>query len=124
MPTKPHEHEFSLPARLLRLAISVEDINGRIARLTQNLHLNLSQESELHRVFQLEGVDNNPYRQHRLEELRGLLVLRYDLVRHHCASLGFAATRTLIEYAAQQLESSGFNPLLSGADVQHLCAET
>lgn len=111
--------------RVERIAISVEDINARIARLTQMLSLDLSTETDMLRVFRLEGADEgNRHRQQRLEELRALMVMRYGMIRHCAQSLGMAATRSLFIGAEEPSPDARRDPCTSGADLRHLFGET
>lgn len=123
MPTNPLNDMFSLQHRLERLASALEDVNNRIARLTQSLHLNLSSSGQLHHVLQLDQAEANRHRQQRLQELRGLLVIRYDMIAHYAAALGRDATCSLLLYAQQRLLDEGFDPEVSGADIRHLAGQ-
>jgi len=118
-------YRFSMRHRVERIALSVEDLSMRIARLTQMLSLDLSQDTDMLRVFRLDGVDESSrHRQQRMEELRGLLVMRYGMIRRYAQSLGAPATRSLFVCAQEQLAVRGLNPRVSGADVSRLFGET
>lgn len=110
--------------RVERMAISVEAISARIARLAEMLGLDLRQESEVQRVLGLDGADSgDARRQHMLQELHALLVMRYGIAKRYAQDVGVAATRSILLCAQEQFVRDGFAPGSSGADVSRLFGE-
>lgn len=106
--------------RVERIASSVDNINQRITRLTRMLNLGLDTEADMLRLFRLEGTDAGSPQRPQLEELRALVVMRYDMINHCVQSLGMSATRSLFVGADEAPVSEGGQPCASGPDVFHL----
>ena len=101
-----------------RLSFSVEQINARIARIAQTLHVSLDKDSDIEHALQRSTSSSGDARQRRLrEELRGLLVLRYGMATSFSQKLGSSLTRELFAYAEENVQRSGFS---DGADGMHL----
>ena len=118
---------------------SIEALNARIARLAIGLGVSLENEAELAQLMShnhpassvaherrghagqadVTHLTANPDRRvaHKLEELRGLLVLRYGMQTRYVDEVGIDATRQIMEEAEAHLERDGFKP---GADGVHL----
>jgi hypothetical protein len=54
------------------------------------------------------------------EELRGLIVLRYDIQKHYVEQVGVVVTRQILEDAETSLERQGFKPGEDGIDIARL----
>ncbi len=112
-----------LPDQAQHLKQRFVSLNARIARLVQLLDAKLETEADVQRLLSRQlpvFTDAQPARgsaQHRLlqewEELRGLVVLRCELVAHTLEQLGLELTLQLTELAEQDLLRQGFK---SGAD--------
>lgn len=117
---------------------SIEALNARIARLAIGLGVSLKSDDEVIRVMSRQqmvlvsherrvGLErreasrtgSGPERRvaHQWEELRGLLVLRYDVETRYVDEVGVTATRQILVEAEAHLERAGFKP---GADGVHL----
>jgi hypothetical protein len=115
-----------------RLAVSMEALNARIARLAMALGVNLDDraavdalmvkqltfpgEAERRRASAAgshDTVTSERRTAHKREELRGLLVLRYQMETTSLNDNGFAATRQVMAQAKEHLVRQGFKP---GAD--------
>ena len=115
-----------------RLSASMEGINARIARLASALNVPLNDPQAVNALMakpQVEAVINerrsaqsdlahvsvsSEHRQaHLHEELRGLLVLRYQMETASLDDNGLAVTREAMAQAEEHLIRQGFKP---GAD--------
>ena len=125
----------ALTAHLQRMSDSVERLSARIARLATILGVDLQNDSEIHRVLNIDGGAPGGYERRRSasqppgperrksnqqEELRALLVLRYSMSRRYVDRIGVQATRHVLVNAQYQMELDGFKPGASGADVRRL----
>ena len=124
------------------LALSIEALNARIARLAIGLGVPLDTEAEIAQVMNLkhpastvaherrthqDGIDvthlgANPDRRvaHKFEELRGLLVLRYGVESRYVNDVGADATRQIMSDAEASLERDGFKPGADGINLKRL----
>lgn len=120
-----HAHEA------LRRESTVTDLTMRIARLAIALGLQLDQEQDVHRVLHhTEAPASGDEMAHRVlhlrarawTELRGLLVLRYELERHLIEDMGILLSRRILEDAELHLTIAGFKPGIDGLhlDIHHL----
>lgn len=115
-----------------RLGASMEALNARIARLAMALDVALNDRATVDALMakqHLKRVDNErrlarvdePYvrvsseRRHayKCEELRGLLVLRYQMEAASLTDNGWVVTREVLIQAEDHLARQGFKP---GAD--------
>jgi hypothetical protein len=126
-------------AYLERKATSVQHLNERIARLAIALGLSLDRPGEVDRIIEqvhpapeppslpFEGDErrsqpipfSGPERRknYLFDELRGLLVLRFEVERAYAAEWGPHAMLSMLEHAEATLERNGFS---TGADGQQL----
>lgn len=113
----PHTQE------VLRRESSVTDLTMRIARLAIALDLKLDEEQDVERVLHHTeaptGRDEHPHavlhlRARAWTELRGLLVLRYELERHLIEDMGLDLSRRILEDAELHLTIAGFKPGIDG----------
>jgi hypothetical protein len=126
-------------AYLERKAASVQHLNERIARLAIALGVSLEHPGEVDRIIDhthptpqpptsaLEGAERRTERapfsgperrkNYLFDELRGLLVLRFEVERAYAAEWGPQAMLNMLEHAEATLERNGFSP---GADGQRL----
>ena len=115
----------------LRRESTVTELTIRIARLAIALGLKLDQEQDVHRVLYHtepplahdKEVDRVVHLKARAwTELRGLLVLRYELERHLVEEMGLHLSRRILEDAELHLTIAGFKPGIDGLtlDIHHL----
>lgn len=113
MPTEPPENPQI--RRLQRMEASIEALNARIARLAIGLGVTLANRDEMARVMH----EHQPH-EHQWEELRGLLVLRYDIETSYVDQVGVNATYHIMLEAEQHLVREGFEPGADGIDLDRL----
>ena len=120
---------------------SIEALNARIARLAIGLGVSLKSDAEVARVMNqrpVAAVTNErrgiPERRdtlrtgagtdrrvaHKREELRGLLVLRYDVETRYVDEVGVIATRQILVEAEAHMVRAGFRPGADGMDLERL----
>ncbi len=120
---------------------SIEALNARIARLAIGLGVSLKSDAEVARVMNQRpeaAVTNErrgiPERRdtlrtgggtdrrvaHKREELRGLLVLRYDVETRYVDEVGVIATRRILVEAEAHMVRAGFRPGADGMDLERL----
>jgi len=115
----------------LRRESTVTELTIRIARLAIALGLKLDQEQDVHRVLHHtepplahdKEVDRVVHLKARAwTELRGLLVLRYELERHLVEEMGLHLSRRILEDAELHLTIAGFKPGIDGLtlEIHHL----
>lgn len=115
----------------LRRESTVTDLTLRIARLAIALNLKLDEEQDVHRVLHhasapaTHNASPSPVlhlRARAWTELRGLLVLRYELERHLVEDLGLHLSRRILEDAELHLTIAGVKPGVDGlsSDIHHL----
>lgn len=139
MPTETDSTAEALQAQLHRMSLSIEELGARIARLARALDVNLEQESEINRVLSMEPVKAPAHERressdrrtasrmtgerrkaHMWQELRGMLVLRYDISARYVDQLGVNATRSILVNAQEQLVREGFRPGADGYNLQRM----
>lgn len=107
----------------LRRESTVTELTMRIARLAIALGLKLDAETDVHRVLHhAEPPVTQDEQAHRVlhlrarawTELRGLLVLRYELERHLIEDMGLHLSRRILEDAELHLAIAGFKPGIDG----------
>ncbi len=73
------------------------------------------------------GADRRTDEDHRKayewEELRGLLVLRYEMEKHYVEQMGLPATRRILSTAEEHQTREGFRPHADGLDMQSLMGD-
>jgi hypothetical protein len=135
--TEPSHSNDSQTHALQQLELSFEALNLRIARLAIALGVSLRNDEDLARVMHRQsaqvpqerrsaadrrGPDRTDSSTERRttrswEELRGLLVLRYDAQKHCVEQVGVVATRKSLSDVEEHLMRKGFKP---GDDGIHL----
>lgn len=118
-----------------RIESSLSDINARIARLAHTLNASLATEDDIAKIVNRDSPYLAPHaaelaasafdpREHRLvhqwEELRGLLMLRGDLMARSIQDLGLDATVKMTAHMEEQLIREGFEPGADGFDMVHV----
>jgi len=112
-------------------------LNERIARLCQALGLSLHGEEDLNAILQRRAPGFSPvdgalalqaneaarHTWQSREELRGLLVLRCDLLTRVVNCWGLGATREIVDMARADLQRRGFAPGAEGLALAHRLAE-
>lgn len=115
--------------RLQRMTSSMEAINARIVRLAIALDVSLQSNDEVLQVMSQQQVPAvSRQRQisasllmsNKREELRGLLVLRYDIETRYVDQVGVTATRQILIEAEEHLVRKGFNPGDDGIDLNRM----
>jgi hypothetical protein len=153
MPTEPASDEDMIAQQLKRMQGTLEDINARIARLAIALHIPLKTNHDVERAMHRHQVPAVPFERRvspdrrnevregstsdrrvglsadrRLAakevELRGLLVLRYDIETRYAEQIGATATRQLLIDAETHLAREGFTPGADGVDLKSLTTST
>lgn len=125
-PTEKQDSE-SLRNSASRIESSLADINTRIARLSRLLNASLETEEDIVKILkrdnpflQPHATDTLTQSEHRIvhewEELRGLLVLRCDLMTHSFKDIGFDATLKMTVHVEERLVRDGFEPGAEGFD--------
>lgn len=128
--TRPLDADLIDPA--LRLEAELDALNTRIARLALLLHAPLGDADGLHRIMERDpaffpvhpvasAVEAGRVSGHRLahewEELRGLIVLRYELIVQAVRDFGVERTRQMASVVERDLERQGFGPGSDGFDL-------
>jgi hypothetical protein len=113
-----------------RLEAELRSLQGRIAQLALALRAPLATEADVERILQRPATPvaverrreggtphyRGPERRtsHLWDELRALLVLRYQLCSRLAAAVGAPAVRELLAAADAQLQREGFNATPAG----------
>lgn len=134
-----------LPSEQQRMARSVEELSARIARLAIGLGVSLKTDDEVAHAMNYQtltvqyerrttadrreasrpGTTTAGRRQsHLRDELRGLLVMRYDIETRYVDAIGVVATRQILIEAEAHLARDGFQPGASGVDLDRLFKES
>lgn len=124
----------------LRTEQSLEDINARIARLALFLDVALDDPHALQGVINAQiappverrgltpadCLHSGPERRRarEREELRGLLVLRYQLEAQSLDDQGYAVTREVWTQAQVHLRQQGFKPGADGSTLDDLLSDS
>lgn len=127
--------------RLQQMEEAMETLNMRIARLAIALGVALDNEGELANLMGEEHnatvlherrVSADPVDAahahigpecrvaHQRQELRGLLVMRYEVEKRYVDDAGITVTHQIMIEAEQQLERKGFKPGVDGIDLDRL----
>lgn len=139
-PSAPHDE--AVGAYLHRMEASLQGLNARIARLGIALGLSLDQPGVVERLIEQKlhpkpasavpytGPDRRanrlphtgPERRKNMlfEELRGLLVLRYEMERNFADQIGPNATLNMMEHASSNMSRNGFVPGADGMNLKDL----
>jgi len=124
---------------LERRVDALGDLNARIARLAMGLGLSLRQEPDIQRVITYQkphvSVERRTQSDRRSgvrssssdrrasqqwEELRGLVVLRYELELKYAQEMGASVTRDIFTEASARLIRDGFAVGMDGMDLKKL----
>lgn len=124
-----------------RIAHTIEGLNARIARLAIGLGVSLKTNDDVARAMTRGAVVAVEYERrvtperrtasrpgatadrrqsHQRDELRGLLVLRYDLETRCVDAVGITATRQILIEVEAHLARDGFPSSASGIDLNPL----
>lgn len=123
-------------ASLLNIAGRIEsalaEINARIARLAMSLNATLDTQADVDQILNREApvflqhdrehlittLNQGEHRMlHQWEDLRGLLMLRCELMAHSLKDLGLDMTLKIATHIEDQLTREGFKPNADGFDV-------
>lgn len=105
----------ALQRQLGRLLGNFESMNARIALLAKGLDVSLETAAQVQAVLQCDSdcaaPQGNPRLARMREELRGLLVMRYELVTRMAKSdwVGAQAARDILLSANDRLLAKGFD---------------
>ena len=139
MPTKnSSDKDIMLQAQansLHSIDRSLSELNARIARLGMALGISLEKEEEIQRILnhQPKGhpmhAEQGPEfqkneQEHVLIELRGLIIMRYEIERHIAQDQGATVTRQVLEQVQVNLKKHGFKPGADGLDIDKLFKST
>jgi hypothetical protein len=114
---------------LQRMALSIEEINARIARLALALGVSLQTEGALSQLLHGPKPDLEPHPfqstpERRVAskwlELRGLLVLRYSVEKRYVDEVGVSATRQILVQTEAHMLREGFQSGADGIDLHRL----
>jgi len=129
------------PNEQQRMARSIEELSIRIARLAIGLGVSLKTDAEVALAMNHHAAGAVPQERrasaerrdtsrssntadrrqsHLHEELRGLLVMRYDMETHYVEVVGAFATRQILEESEAHLARDGFQPGTTGVDLDRL----
>jgi len=119
-----------------RLSVSLETLGERIARLSIGLGIKLNDQQAVQQVMDqapprgrgasgraAQAMSGDRRVSHLREELRGLLVLRYQLETVSLNKNGLELTREIVSLAEYRLEQRGFRPGANGPDADGLFNE-
>ena len=127
--------------RLAQMEAAMETLNMRIARLAIALGVALDNESEVASLMGEEHgttvlherrVSADPLDAahahigpesrvaHQRQELRGLLVMRYEVEKRYVDDAGITVTHQIMIEVEQQLQRKGFKPGVDGIDLDRL----
>ncbi len=130
---EPSEDETSLLNSASRVENTLVEVNTRIARLAMSLNAPLATEADIQSILNREApflqphareqISNNPFNHepgrliHQWEELRGMLVLRGELMSQSIKDLGLEVTREINSGIKAELQRDGFKPGADGFDI-------
>lgn len=128
MPTEVTAEEAAARQQLRRLVRQLESLGSRISLLAQALRLPLHTPAEAQSALQCDEACRTVAvaaggREARMrEELRGLLVLRYEVVAQLATNerIGAPGARALLLCANDRLLAKGFHAAAPGMDLRPL----
>lgn len=120
MLTDPPFSSAAQAKHVRRMVSSMESLSTRIARLALALHVPLNRQGEMSQLMSRHPVAPNLPMARQHEELRGLLVLRYQVQTRCVARIGVTATRQILVEAEQKLLLKGFRLGDDGIDPDFL----
>lgn len=105
-----------------RLVAQLEEMGARISRLAQLLKMPLETPDQLDRALlrDTDGPELKGRQGQMRAELRGLLVLRYEVVTRLAGDVGSQATRDILLCAQDRLLCDGFSPQAPGMRLELL----
>lgn len=137
IPDTPPDADNPQLKLLERRVESLGELNARIARLAMGLGLSLHKEPDIQRVIAYQSphvslerrslpdrragpraVSTDRRASRQWEELRGLLVLRYELEVRYAQELGASVTREIFTEASDRLARDGFAVGIDGIDLK------
>ena len=122
MLTEPANEHDATAEHLRRMVALLDSLGARIARLAQALDMPLDNPGDVERAL-LHGEESAPPHDRHAsmrEELRGLLVLRYNVIKRYADEVGAQAARDILVCAQEQLLREGFRPQAPGMDLRSL----
>jgi hypothetical protein len=132
MPTDSNDAPLAADAQVLclqRMALSIEELNARIARLALALGVSLQTEGALSQLLHGPQAETEPHPfqstpERRVAgkwlELRGLLVLRYGVEKRCVDRVGVSATRQILVQTEAHMLREGFQYGADGIDLHRL----
>lgn len=130
---EPTEDETSRLNSASRVENTLVEVNTRIARLAISLNAPLATEADIQSILNRESpflqphareqISNNPFNHepgrliHQWEELRGMLMLRCELMTQSIKDLGLEITQSIHSGIEAELEREGFKPGADGFDM-------
>lgn len=122
MRTEPSTEKQAIEEHLHRLVAQLEELGARISRLAQMLRVPLETREQIDRALlrDTDGPEPTGRQGHMREELRGLLVLRYEVVTRLAGDVGSQATRDILLCAQDRLLCEGFAPQAPGMRLEML----
>jgi len=125
-----------------RLGLSLEQLNARIARLAMGLGVTLDEPHAMERLLERPrlppGIEDRRKRNleaghvgicperrtaHLYEELRGLLVMRYQIEAESVSVHGLERTHEILSITETHLEQQGFKPGADGISLSDFAAK-
>ena len=132
---EPPEDSTSLLNSASRVENTLVEVNTRIARLAMSLNAPLGTEADVLKILNRESpflqphaheqAHNDPFNHeesrliHQWEELRGMLILRSELMTQSIKDLGLEVMREINSGIKAELERDGFKPGADGFDMLH-----
>ena len=132
---EPSEDETSLLNSASRVENTLVEVNTRIARLAMSLNAPLVTDADIQSILNRESpflqphareqIRSDPFNHeesrliHQWEELRGMLVLRDELMSQSIKDLGLEVTREINSGIKAELARDGFKPGADGFDMLH-----
>lgn len=129
---EPSEDETSLLNSASRVENTLVEVNTRIARLAMSLNAPLVTDADIQSILNRESPFLQPHAKERIsnpfnheegrlihqwEELRGMLVLRGELMTQSIKDLGLEVTLEINSGIKAELARDGFKPGADGFDM-------
>jgi hypothetical protein len=102
-----------------RMESAIHELNVQIARLAILLGVSLESREQVAQALQ-PASEQAPHGAHKHEELRALLVMRYELEKSYIEELGPEQTQQLMLRSEQALVRAGFKRGADGVDLAAL----
>lgn len=144
-PDAPREEHLSLTSEEQRMEQTLKELSARIARLAIGLGVSLETEDEIAKAMSHHtarpvdherrttpdrrgaaraGMTADRRRGHLHDELRGLLVMRYDIEVQYVDAVGVVAARHILMEAQAHLTRDGFQSGTTGIHLDRLFKDT